>query len=140
MSNSAHKFKTFPAFPLSEHSLCYFAAYLSTQALKQQTMKSYLSGIRYAQIVLGHLDPFTSTSLPSLEYVLKTGKSWLHFKTLFANYALSYRTSLPITTITKYLAARGPVAGPRFLSAERKRLSRLRLVSKVRSLFQFLFS
>ncbi len=44
---------------------------LSTDALKHQTIKCYLSGIRHAQIALGHGDPFANQSMPRLEYVLK---------------------------------------------------------------------
>ena len=60
-----------PTFPLSENTLCYFVAYLHTQALKHQTIKSYLSGIRHAQIALGFSDPFAGAAYPRLEYVLK---------------------------------------------------------------------
>ena len=40
-------------FPVSEPILCYYAAYLSTQRLAPQTIKTYLAAIRYMQVLLG---------------------------------------------------------------------------------------
>ena len=58
-------------FPLSEQVLCYFAAHLSAQGLKHQSIKSYISGICHAQISLGLPDPFAHPLLPRFEYVMK---------------------------------------------------------------------
>ena len=54
-------------FPLSEHLLCYFAAYLGSQDLSPQTIKSYLSGLRSLQISMGLPDPRDQSSLPMLK-------------------------------------------------------------------------
>ena len=53
------------AFPVTEQTLSHFAAFLSQQQLKHRTIKSYLSGIRFAQI-----QPFKDKSMPLLEYVM----------------------------------------------------------------------
>ena len=58
-------------FPLSDQVLCYFAAHLSAQGLKHQSIKSYISGIRHAQISLGLPDPFAHPLFPRFEYVMK---------------------------------------------------------------------
>ena len=97
--SSAHKryldfcssFNISPIFPLSESSLCYFVAHLHTQGLKHQTIKCYLSGIRHAQIALSMPDPFSSSSWPKLEYVLKGVKH------LQAESNCQSRQRLPIT-------------------------------------------
>lgn len=47
----------YPPFPLSEPILCQYAVMLASSKLKSQTIKSYLSGIRYFQIALGYKDP-----------------------------------------------------------------------------------
>ena len=49
--------------------LCRFAAFLGQQRLKHRTVKSYLSGLRYAQIHRGLGNPFV-IDMPRLEYVL----------------------------------------------------------------------
>ena len=56
-------------FPLSEQSLCSFAAYLADQDLAPQTIKSYLSALRNMQISLGLPDPREHSSLPVLKRV-----------------------------------------------------------------------
>ena len=56
-------------FPLSEHLLCSFAAYLADQGLAPQTGKSYLSALRSMQISLGLPDPRDQSSLPILKRV-----------------------------------------------------------------------
>ena len=56
-------------FPLSEHLLCSFAAYLADQQLAPQTIKSYLSALRNTQISLGLPDPREQSSLPILKRV-----------------------------------------------------------------------
>ena len=61
-------------FPTSESILCQFVAYLAQQHLKHQTIKCYLSGIRFYQIIQSHPDPFI-TNMPKLQYVLRGIKS-----------------------------------------------------------------
>ena len=56
-------------FPLTEHLLCSFAAYLADQTLAPQTIKSYLSALRNMQISLGLPDPREQSSLPVLKRV-----------------------------------------------------------------------
>ena len=56
-------------FPLSEQSLCSFAAYLADQDLAPQTIKSYLSVLRNMQISLRLPDPREQSSLPVLKQV-----------------------------------------------------------------------
>ena len=56
-------------FPLSEHLLCAYAAYLADQHLAPQTIKSYLSALRSWQISLGLPDPSDNSSLPMLKRV-----------------------------------------------------------------------
>jgi hypothetical protein len=75
-SSAMKRFHTFCAtytvttpFPLSEHLLCSFAAYLADQNLAPQTIKSYLSALRNTQISLGLPDPREQSSLPILKRV-----------------------------------------------------------------------
>ena len=56
-------------FPLSEQSLCSFAAYLADQDLAPQTIKSYLSALCNMQISLRLPDPREQTSLPVLKQI-----------------------------------------------------------------------
>ena len=53
-------------FPVSECLLCYFVASLGRQGLAPSTIKTYLAGIRHAQIVRGYPAPRESSSLPRL--------------------------------------------------------------------------
>ena len=57
-------------FPTSESILCQFVAYLGQQQLKHQTIKCYLSSIRYFQIMQSYPDPFVK-DMPRLQYVLR---------------------------------------------------------------------
>ena len=57
-------------YPVTEDGLCRFVAYLADSNLKHQTIKSYLSAIRFGQIMAGFGDPFVS-SMPILEYLLR---------------------------------------------------------------------
>lgn len=65
---------THTPYPTTATILTQFVAFLGTQNLKHQTIKSYLSGIRYYHIIQSHPDPFTS-DMPRLTYVLKGIKS-----------------------------------------------------------------
>ena len=56
-------------FPVSESILCYFSAYLASQHLSPQTIKTYLAGIRFTQITLGLPEPKEFSSLPRLRMV-----------------------------------------------------------------------
>ena len=56
---------------LSEAVICRYVAFLSAQSLKYQTIKCYLSALRYLQVAQGFPKPFTPRAFPQLEYVLK---------------------------------------------------------------------
>jgi len=56
-------------FPVTEHVLCCFAAYLADQGLAPQTGSSYLAAVRNMQISLGLPDPRDSSSLPMLKRI-----------------------------------------------------------------------
>ena len=63
------KFNVTAPFPVTEHLLCCFAAYLADQGLAPQTCSSYLAAVRNMQISLGLPDPRDSSSLPILKRV-----------------------------------------------------------------------
>ena len=44
-------------FPVSESLLCYFVASLARQGLAPATIKTYLAGVRHAQIMRGFEEP-----------------------------------------------------------------------------------
>jgi integrase len=56
--------------PLTETVLCRFVAFLCTESLSYQSVRSYLSAIRHLQITHGLPDP-ALTTFSRLEYVLK---------------------------------------------------------------------
>ena len=56
---------------LSENLLCLFVAHLASQGLVPQTIKAYLSAIRFFHIMAGHGDPFAPGALPRLQYVVR---------------------------------------------------------------------
>jgi len=55
--NSCSQFGINP-YPTSEVILCQFAGFLGRQHLKHKTIRCYLSGIRYFQIMQSYHDPF----------------------------------------------------------------------------------
>ncbi len=55
---------------MSERSLCLFVGHLFQAKLASQTVKCYLSAVRFAQIALGLGDPKVD-SMPRLEYVTR---------------------------------------------------------------------
>jgi len=61
-------------YPTSEAILCQFAGFLGRQHLKHQTIKCYLSGIRYFQNMQSYHNPFVY-NLTRLHYVLQCIKS-----------------------------------------------------------------
>ena len=71
--NSCSQFGIHP-YPTSEVILCQFAGFLGRQHLKHQTIRCYLSGIRYFQIMQSYHDPFIH-NLRRLHYVLQGIKS-----------------------------------------------------------------
>ena len=79
-------------FPVSEPILCYYAAYLLTQRLAPQTIKTYLAAIRYMQVLLGLPEPRQFTSLPCLQ-LLQRGIQRTHAQ----ENPPPTRTRLPIT-------------------------------------------
>ena len=78
-------------YPVEEQTLCRFVSYLGQQALKHHTINSYLSGIRFTQIQEGLDDPFSTKSMPLLEYVLAG------IKHAQAKVGIPPKTRLPIT-------------------------------------------
>lgn len=54
-------------FPVSENLLCYFVALLGQEGLAPSTLKTYLAGIRNAQIMRGFPESRQSSSLPRLK-------------------------------------------------------------------------
>ena len=90
-------------YPLTEHILCRYAAFLAKEGLKHRTIKVYLSGIRYLQIMKALGNPF-EVLMPRLEYVL-TG-----VKRAEAQTGQRPRTRLPIT-IDNLERTEGGVAG-----------------------------
>ena len=61
-------------FPVSESLLCYFVASLAQQGLAPGTIKTYLAGVRHAQIIRGHPEPRQNSTLPRLHLlVLQAG-------------------------------------------------------------------
>ena len=57
-------------FPVTEHTMCCFAAYLADSGLAPQTVKIYLAAVRNMQLSLGLPDPRDQSSLPRLKRVL----------------------------------------------------------------------
>ena len=74
--------------PLTEHSLCLFAAFLANLGLQASLIMAYLSAVRHLQISAGLPSP-TTDSWPWLHYVIRGIKrSWSQLQ----------RVRLPITT------------------------------------------
>ena len=63
------KFSVFNPFPVTEHLLCSFIAYLADEGLSPQTCKSYLAAVRNMQISLGLPDLRDQSSWPILKRV-----------------------------------------------------------------------
>ena len=59
-----------PPLPLSESSVCLFAAFLAHQGLKSQSISVYLSSLRHLQVSSGFSPP-RRCDWPRLQYVLK---------------------------------------------------------------------
>ena len=64
------RYQVHDPFPVSEHLLCSFAAFLGDEGLAPQTVKSYLAAIRNTQLSLGLPDPREHSALPVLRRVL----------------------------------------------------------------------
>ena len=78
-------------FPVTERTLCYFAAFMADEGLAAQTGKSYMAAVRNMQLSLGLPDPREQSSLPVLKRV-QAG-----IKRLRLNSGSSPRTRLPNT-------------------------------------------
>lgn len=61
-------------FPASESVLCQYVSFLGHEKLKHKTIKSYLSSVRFFQILHSSTDPFIR-DMPKLQYVLRGIKS-----------------------------------------------------------------
>ena len=77
-------------YPTTESTLCSFVAYLGNSKLKHQTIKCYLSGIRFQHIIHNFPDPFIK-DMPKLHYVLRG------IKKTQCKEPLSHQKRLPIT-------------------------------------------
>ena len=66
-------------FPVSESILCYFVASLARQGLAPATIKTYLSGVRHAQIMRGFEEPRQHSTLPRL-HLLQAGVKRVRFQ------------------------------------------------------------
>ena len=68
--NFCTKFHLPSPFPVTEHTLCCFAAFLADEGLTPQTARSYLAAVRNLQLSLGLPDPRDQSSLPIPKRVL----------------------------------------------------------------------
>ena len=66
-------------FPVSESLLCYFVASLARQGLAPATIKTYLAGVRHAQIMRGFEEPRQHSTLPRL-HLLQAGVKRVRFQ------------------------------------------------------------
>lgn len=57
--------------PLTETLLSLFVSHLAAVGLAHQTIKSYLSAVRYFHISAGYGDPFPPGAFPLLQYILR---------------------------------------------------------------------
>lgn len=69
-SGFCNRFEVPDPFPVTEHLLCSFAAFMADSGLATQTVKSYLAAIQNTQLSLGLPDPREQSSLPILKRVL----------------------------------------------------------------------
>ena len=58
-------------WPLTERLLCMFVAQLGKENLTHQSIKCYISAVRFLSVSTGHGDPFTLGAFPVLQYVLR---------------------------------------------------------------------
>ena len=79
-------------FPVTELTMCQFAAFLADKGLAAQSIRTYLSALRNAQILRGFPDPRERSSLPILRRV-QAGIT----RTRAFSPARPQRTRLPIT-------------------------------------------
>jgi hypothetical protein len=79
-----------PPYPVIEDTLCYYCAFLADKGLTQQTIKCYLSAVRYQHVSQGFADPHMS-DMARLEQVLRG------IKIVRARKEEKSRTRLPIT-------------------------------------------
>ena len=77
-------------YPTTESTLCSFVAYLGSTKIKHQTIKCYLSGIRFQHIIRNFTDPFIK-DMSKLHYVLRG------IKKTQCKEPLSHQKRLPIT-------------------------------------------
>ena len=56
--------------PVTESSLCYFAAFLAIKGLAPASIKVYLAAVRHMQVIQGFPEPRVTSSLPRLRLVL----------------------------------------------------------------------
>lgn len=85
------RYNVMSPFPVSEYTLCCFAAYLADEGLAPQTVKSYQSAVRNMQLSLGLPDPRDHFSSFSLRRVLAGIGRARH------NHQLPQKVCLPIT-------------------------------------------
>ncbi len=64
------QFNVTTPFPVTEHVLAAFVAFLFGQKLAAGSVKNYLAAVWHAQIALGFVDPHMG-SMPQLEYMVR---------------------------------------------------------------------
>ena len=69
-STFCDRFQVSDPFPVTEHLLCSFAAFMADSGFATQTVKSYLAAIRNTQLSLGLPDRREQSLLPILKRVL----------------------------------------------------------------------
>ena len=77
-STFCDRFKVSDPFPVTEHLLCSFAAFMADSNLATQTVKSYLAAIRNTQLSLGLPDPGSSIRCQSSRecWQASAGPAW----------------------------------------------------------------
>ena len=140
-------------FPLTEHILCSFAAFMAEQGLAPQTVKSYLAAVRNMQISLGLPDPRDRSSFPRLKRV-QAGIARLRMLQ-----GSPHRVRLPVTPhimskvreslslspnldrhviMVNYISERGSQPGPFFLNPDKSALTKSQFVSRFWATLQLL--
>ena len=90
-ANFCSLYNVLTPFPVSESLLCYFSTHLACQKLSPQTIKVYLSAVRYMQITLGLPEPREFSSMLHLQLV-QTG-----IQQTYASQQIVTKVRLPIT-------------------------------------------
>ena len=146
-------------FPVSKSLLCYFVASLARQGLAPATIKTYLAGVRHAQIMRGFEEPRQHSTLPRL-HLLQAGVKRVRFQQgtpqsrqrlpILPSHLRQIRMVwgispapdafighteddlCPVVAVLNYIAQRGDQPGPFFRFSDHTPLTKARFVTKVR--------